>query len=121
MAARDKITPVELARNTGVDVKAATIGTVVTPANGAYIDVNDVDTDRLMIHFKNTWGGVAHATIKAGVFTGAPEGDLDVAVAATTGEQGVVIESSRFKDADGYILIDFDGNFAGLVGAYLLP
>lgn len=118
---RFAITPVQTTIDSGVDGKAATVMAAIVQADGGYIDVSSINTDKMIIHVKNTHG-VAHAvTIKAGDYSRASLGDLAVTVAATTGEQLIVVESARFKDSDGYILIDFAADFAGLIGAYLLP
>lgn len=118
---RDEITFVELSKNAGVDGKAATVMTAISVSNGAYIDVSAIDTDKLVIHVKNTYAAELDVTISAGDFSLSSLGALVVPVAASTGEQLIIVESARFKDSDGYLLIDFETNMTGLIGAYLLP
>ena len=115
---RDLITPVEITTNAGSDAKAAT---AINVSNGAYIDAGAIVTGKLVIHIKNTYGGAKIVTFAAGDFIRSPLGDLEISVAATDGEKVTVIESSRFKDEDGYILINFEAAMTGLVGAYLVP
>ena len=119
--ARDLITPVSLTRESGTDIKNSTVATTITVANGAYIDVTDVDCAKLIIHVKNTYAGAKNVTVNAGVYARAGLGSLVVSVAASTGEKGIVVESSRFKDASGYITIDFESGMVGTIAAYLLP
>ncbi len=60
--------------------------------------------------------------IKAGDFSDASKGDLEFT--AKDGDNiAVAIESSRFKDADGYILIDVSSEDAadGTIEAMELP
>ena len=114
-------TPVELVRNTAVDAKAGTVMDAIVQASGSEIDVSDINTDKLIIHVKNTHGSAHDVTIKAGDYSRSSLGDYTFEVAATTGEAMVVIESARFKDAAGKINIDFDAGTTGLIGAYLLP
>jgi len=119
--ARFLITPLQTVTDSGVDSKAATVMAAIVQADGGYIDVSNINTDKMIIHVKNTHG-VAHAvTIKAGDYSRSILGDLAVTVAATTGEQMIVVETARFKGSDGLILVDFAADFAGLIGAYLLP
>jgi len=119
--ARDLITPVTLVRDSGVDAKAATVMTAIVVANGAYINANNISADKLVIHVKNTEGTTNTLTVKAGDYSRSSLGDLVCTIAATTGEQMIVVESARFKDSDGFILLDFEAGMTGLLGAYLLP
>jgi len=119
--ARDKLTPLQLTTDSGVDAKAATVMTTITAANGAYIDVSNINTDKLIIHVKNTNAGAKTLTVKAGIYSRSSLGDLVVSVALTSGEKMIVCESSRFKDSDNFILLDYEAAMTGLIGAYLLP
>lgn len=119
--ARDLLTPIQLSRNAGIDAKAATVLTTITAANGAYINAANLDTDRMILHVKNTEGTTNTLTVKAGDYSRASLGDLVVTVAATSGEQMLHLETARFKDSDGYILIDYETGMTGLIGCYLLP
>jgi len=118
--ARHAVVPVQTLTDTGVDGKAATVMYAIVQADGHYIDVNDINTDNMIIHFKNTEGSSNDIIISAGVYSRSSLGSLTVSCAATSGEQLIRIESARFKDADGYILIDFSAATTGLIGAYLV-
>jgi hypothetical protein len=118
---RDKITPVELTADAGTDVKNATVATAINTTNGGYIDLNGVSAEKLLIHAKNTEGSTNTVTINSGIYSRSSLGNLVVTVAATSGEQGIVIETARFKDADGYITLDYESGMTGTVAAYLLP
>ena len=119
--ARDKLTPIQLSRNAGIDAKAATVLTAINVTNGAYIDASALETDRVILHVKNTEGSTNTVTVKAGAFARGVLGDLVVTVAATSGEQMLHLETSRFKKADGTIDIDFESGMTGLIGVYALP
>lgn len=84
-------------------------GTVTADAvdlsNDHFIDLDGVKDQSLCIRL---YGGSAAgftATFKAGDYSDALVGDLDVAVAAST-TKVITLESARFKDSDEYILID---------------
>lgn len=119
--ARDTITPVTLTRDTAANAAAATVLIPIVVANGAQIDCSNIDADKLLIHVTNTHGTAHNVTIPAGVYSRASLGNLVFQVAATSGENMVVVESARFKQADNMIYIDFVTDHAGRVGAYLLP
>ena len=118
---RVETTPVELVRNTAVDAKAATVMDAIVHASGSEIDVSNINTDKLIIHVKNTHSSAHEVTIKAGDYSRSSLGDYTFEVPLTSGEAMVVIESARFKNADGKILVDFDAGTTGFIGAYLLP
>ena len=118
---RDLINPVELTADAGTDIKNATVSTAINTTNGAYIDMNGVSAEKLLIHVKNTEGTTNTVTINSGIYSRSALGDLVVTVAATSGEQGIVIETARFKDADGYITLDYESGMTGTAAAYLLP
>ena len=111
-----------------VTALAADAGTV--PATTAVDPTNDHvvtpagPTDRLLFHLKNTAGAGKTFTFKAGVNPPAFRkdlGDLIVSLAATTGEQFVVIESARFMQADGTLNLDVEAGATGNEAVYRLP
>ena len=118
---RDAITPVELTRDAGTDIKNATVSTAINTTNGGYIDLNGVSAEKLLIHVKNTAGAAYDVTVNSGIYSRSSLGDLVVEVALTSGEKAIVIETARFKDADGYITLDYESSMTGTVAAYLLP
>lgn len=118
---RDIVKPVQLVRNTAVDAKQATVGTVINTTNGAVIDVSNINTDKLILHVTNTHSAAHDITIKAGDYSRSSLGDLVFEVALTSGEAMVVVETARFKDSDGNILVDFEALTEGTISAYLLP
>ena len=122
MTTRNLLTPVELTADSSIDGKAATIMTSVAGlvALGAYyVPLKD---GKFIIHVKNTEGTANTITVLAGVGPRSGIGDLVVLVAATSGEQLIgPLESSRFKQADGNVYLDFEAAFTGLIAVYQLP
>lgn len=84
-------------------------GTVTADAvdvtNEHFIDITGLKDEKLLIRLYGGTGDGFTATFKAGDFPAGAVGDLDVAVAANA-IKVICLESSRFKDADEYILID---------------
>ena len=118
----DTCTPVLLTRNAGVDGKSATVATAINAANTMTIDLGDIDFSKVLIHVKNTEGSTNAVTIAAGNGNRSSLGALAVTVAATTGEQLIALESSRFKDLDtGLITLSFEASMTGSVACYVLP
>ncbi len=136
--ARTKITITTLAFNAGVLQPA---GTNVDQANGMYLSGTELEpetipankgADLLVLEIANTAATAHNAIIRAGgtepdsSFTPWPafRGSLgDLTVAVTNGTTQVIgpLETSRFKQIDGSINVDFDPGFTGTVKAYLLP
>lgn len=117
---RDSVTVTSLTSGSAATTPA---GTTITPANGAVIP-NVGDTSRLLIRITNTNGSDRVATIKAGANPPAGRkgiGDLAITVPATSGDKVVVVESGRFTQADGSILVDFGASMAGAISAIRLP
>lgn len=84
-------------------------GTVTKDAidatNDHSIDVSAVKDQTLTVYIETTNTVAATFAIKAGDYSAASQGDLSI----TTGSailQGVKLETARFKDNDGLILID---------------
>ena len=103
--------------------KYNTSGSVVADAveltDGNYLDLADINSNKLLVTFTGATASMT-ATFKKGVFSGGIA-DLVVTVGATS-IVSVVVESSSFKDSDGYILIDCAGATAnGTIQAVELP
>lgn len=115
--ARTKIVLTEPSFNASKAVTA----NAVDLTNDHYIDLADVVAEKIALVFT---GGTADmtATIKAGDFSDATLGDLEFTV-EDDGIMTVVLESARFKDSDGYILIDLasEGAADGTIAAVVLP
>lgn len=124
--ARTVIAPVNLTLDAGVDVKSATVSTAIDQANGMYF-ATDGRTSRYLLHVKNTNGAGQNITIKAPADTlpypafRSGLGDLVVAIAATTGEKMIVVDSARFMQDGGNVNVDFDAGTAGSAVIYKLP
>jgi len=83
-------------------------------ANGHYIDINDVQDEDLTIFIEASDTKAATIVVKSGDQYASIAGDLEI----TTGAAGLhclELESARFKDNDGYILIDIT-SAAGAAG-----
>lgn len=118
--ARDAVTVTSLASGVAATTPA---GTTINTTNGAVIAAVG-DTGRLLIRITNTNGTNRVATIKAGDNPPALRaglGDLAITVPATTGDLSLVVESARFMQDDGTILIDFAASMAGIISAVRLP
>lgn len=114
---RDAIAITDATPNGGVTQPA---GTAIAPANGGTI-ANAGDTARLLIRVTNTNGTQRTVTVKAGVHLRKGIGDLAVIVPATTGDKLLVVESARFKQADGSIWLDYEASMAGIVSVVRMP
>lgn len=107
-------------------LNAATVwgaGTTIDPANDAVVSPGG-NTQNLFLRITNTHGAEKTVTIKAGdnppAFR-AGLGDLQVTVAATSGDVIIPLESARFVQDDGTILVDFGTDHAGKAYAVRLP
>lgn len=87
-------------------------------SNDHSIDVSEISDERFCIRFA---GGTAEATatIKAGDWPSGAIGDLDVVIGATA-IKVITLETARFKDNDGLVLIDLASTGAadGTIEAY---
>jgi len=104
-------------------VTSATPETVtITPANGATIAAVK-DAARLLVRIQNTTAATKKVTIKAGVNPPALRaglGDLVITMLEKTDEV-IVIESARFSQVDGTVLVDFEAGMTGKISAIRLP
>jgi hypothetical protein len=112
---RTAVTPAQGTRNGGVTPTSTTIdSTLVT--NGVVIA--DADPEKLVIRVANTHSAAHAVTVRAGdtiypaILSG--EGDLAVTVALTSGvTEFAALDSMRFLQSDGSLLIDFATGFTG--------
>lgn len=98
-------------------------GTAVDPTNGHVI--SGARFRKLLIRVTNTNGTDRLATVKAGAYPPAESsglGDLVVTVPATTGDVLIgPLESARFSQANGDILVNLGASIAGVIAAIALP
>lgn len=93
----------------------------IDTANGNFIDVENVKTSNLAIFVENSDTTALTVSIKAGDFSDAGIGDIDLA-GGTVQTRAIVVESARVKDTDEYILIDNSGSTGdGYIYAVELP
>lgn len=106
--------------NPKFQVAATVTADAMDKANGHSIDVSEISDERFVIRLAgSTTAGTV--TFKAGDFPASAIGDLDVSLGATD-IKTIILETTRFKDNDGLILIDIDstGTIDGTVEAYKL-
>lgn len=123
--ARTIINTSALARDAFVDAAASGVYQAADTANGMYIADVEKKDGTLVLHFKNTNAATRVITIRKGVGADvgpgwrALLGDLAVTIAATTGEQILwLTDTSRFKQSNGTINIDFSADTDVTVAAY---
>ena len=110
---------------TPITIDAATAAATpetITAANGLIIETGI--TDNLVISVTHTAASKKTMTIVAGGGPRAALGDLEVDFAAgheTAVVKFFALESARFVQNDGTILIDFESGFTGSAVAYRLP
>jgi hypothetical protein len=91
--------------------------TAVDPTNGHQVAFGK--SRRLLIRINSTFAGAKTFTFKAGVHGKSGQGDLIVSLNAVVGI--IVVESARFKQADGNLYIDVAAAATGTVEAYRMP
>jgi len=82
--------------------------------NNHSIDVSSVEDNKLVIFIESASTKAATFEIKAGDYSDSSLGDLTIEEAAI-GTTSVCIETARFKDSDGLVLIDLTST-AGATG-----
>ena len=119
--ARTAVPVVALSR-TGAATDA---GTTADPTNDHIVDLGGYPLEEFVFRFTNTNGSDRVATIVAGdnpPALSAGQGNLDITVPATSGDITVAgLESARFLQSDGTVLIDLAASFAGAVRAFRVP
>lgn len=113
--------PVVTLSSTGAATNA---GTVADTTNDHVVTVN-FPLEELVLRFTNTNGSDRVATIVAGdspPALAAGQGNLDITVPATSGDMTVAgLESARYLQSDGTLLIDLAASYAGAVRAFRVP
>jgi hypothetical protein len=125
MAAR-VVVPITALSTTGVDVKIGT-GTAIDATNKHYVALT-VPLSELVIRVENTTAGAKTFTVVAGDSPPASsqgQGDLVTSVAQgnSTAQVKMVagLESARFTQDDGTLLIDPEGSMTGFISVYHVP
>ena len=100
-------------------------GTTADPTNDHSVDLAGVPLEEIIFRFTNTNASDRVATIMAGdnpPALSSGQGNLDITVLATSGDMTVAgLESARFLQNDGTVLIDLAASFAGKVYAVRVP
>lgn len=115
MATRDRFTPVAVSWNTKATAGA---GTAINTTNGGMIASKG---PRLEIRVTNSTVSAKEVTIAKGSgYQSTGQGDLVASLAAN--EVGVfILETARFKQADGDIYLNFETGMTGFFSAVILP
>lgn len=100
-------------------------GTTADTTNDHVVNLGGYPLEEFVFRFTNTNGSDRVATIVAGdsppAFSSG-QGNLDITVPATSGDMTVAgLESARFMQDDGTILIDLAASYAGTVAAMRVP
>ena len=89
--------------------------------NNHSLDVSDISGEQLEIFLEMSSTTLHTFSIKAGDFEDGAKGDLDIALSAV-GTTVLTVETARFKDSDGLILIDLvSTGAAGNIYAAAVP
>ena len=117
--ARTAVTITDLTIDAGTDLIS---GAVIAPADGATVNLNGNFGD-LLIWVSNTESAVYDVTIVAGTGQEAVRSSLgNLVYEVGAGEQAfIVVSGSRFAEAGGDLLINFETSMTGFVAAYRLP
>lgn len=115
---------------TAVAKNAATAdaaGTALDATNGHVLTVGNYPLDSFIIRITNTTASAKIATIKAGdnpPADAAGQGDLAVSFAdgsSTPVVKFFTLESARFVQNDGTVLIDLASSMTGFISAWRIP
>ena len=117
-----------LTANNGIDIP---VGASIDQANGMSIALPSTaipaapNMDELMLFIQTTNGTDVTVTVKAGVLPPAFRSGMgDLVVTAHAASGGCVIgplESARFAQADGSVLLAFQSGITGFITAYIHP
>lgn len=121
--ARTVLSPAAGVIDDGVTPASTSIAGIVS-AGGAVIA--DCDIEKLVIRVANTHGSDHPVTVVAGdsLFLAplSPLGDKAVVVPATSGIKEIVaLQSARFLQSDGSLLLNFDASMTGTVEVTYRP
>jgi hypothetical protein len=110
---RTDITKTESAINAGALITEVSLATVAT--NGGKVLLSKDES--IVIYAANTAATTSKITVKAGSFSGAGIGDLEVSLAQNLPQIVGPIEGMRFAQADGYAYIDCATTGTGVIAA----
>lgn len=113
--ARDAVAVTDLSIDAGA---AEAAGVAISPTNGATVAAGH--TQELLLSIRNSLDSEKDVTISAGTGPRAALGDLVVACAAETSYL-FALESARFVDDNGAVVVDFESGMTGTICAYRLP
>jgi post-segregation antitoxin (ccd killing protein) len=114
--ARSEITVAEPA----VNAVATVTKDAFDAASGHSIDVSNIVSEQIEIFIEKAAADTHTVTILAGDFEDKAAGDLEIELSAIA-TTSVAIETARFKDNDGLILIDVDGTVSGSIYVAAVP
>lgn len=112
------ITATALAVNTASADLPVTAGTAINASNTMRIAYPR--EGKLFLVLNNTYAGSKVVTVKAGAYISEGIGDYAITMAQDD-VVFLVVDSSRFKDFDGYINLSFAASMTGFVQAFSLP
>jgi hypothetical protein len=121
--ARAALTVTTLTANTAVADVLASAGVAIDATNSHVLTVAEA-LDSYIIRINNTTAGTKVATIKAGDNPPADAaGQGDLAVSCTNGQVKFVgpLESARFIQNDGTVLIDIEAGMTGFIQVFRVP
>lgn len=119
--ARTAVPYSELAANASLDDPA---GTALNPGAGNGHSIADARPEYTVLRVDNTAAVEVDITILAGdspPALAAGQGDLVVPVAATSVEWIGPVESGRFLQSDGTLLVDVEAGATGTITAFKVP
>lgn len=118
--ARTAVTPTDLDVNGNAARPAGETIDSTLVTNGVVIE--GAKLEELVLEVSNTAGTEQDVTVVAGAYPPAlasGQGDLTVAVAATTGVQLIgPLESGRFAQSNGDLYVDFESGTTGTLRVY---
>lgn len=123
--ARTAVTPAQLVKDTVVAPTSTTINTTLV-TNG--VTIAAARFGRLVIRVANSDTNPHNLLVRAapdvpgnsGAWM-AGQGDLTVAVAASSTVELTGVDSARFSQPDGSLLVDFSSGFTGAIETLLRP
>jgi hypothetical protein len=117
--ARDAVAVTALTIDAGTDLLE---GVAIAPADGATLNLNG-NFGKLLLWVSNTESAAYDVTIVAGTGQEAVRSSLgNLVYEVGAGEQAfIVVEGSRFAEAGGDLLVNFETGMTGFIAAYRLP
>lgn len=112
------VTATDLAVNTASADLPVTAGTAINASNT--MKVAYPREGKLFLVLNNTYAGAKVVTITAGEYISEGIGDYAISMAQDD-VKFLIVDSSRFKDFDGYVNLSFEASMTGYVQAFSLP